>query len=67
MNTVISLQQKLIDHLAEIDLNKLSICDLNGYASVINLLHNMTKPDYTDTLAKVLACNGFGASEKKEA
>ena len=66
MNTVTSLQQKLIDYLSEIDLNKLSVCELNGYASVINQLHNMTKPDYTDTLAKILAGNGFNAPEKKE-
>lgn len=67
MNTVETLIQKIIDHIASVDLNKASVCDLNGYANVIALLHNMKKPDYAESLAKIMAMNKPVDHEEKEA
>lgn len=67
MNTVDTLIQKFIDHIASVDLNKASVCDLNGYANVLGVLHNMKQPDYVEKLATMMAMNKPCDDEKKEA
>lgn len=56
-----SLKQKLIDYMASMDLNHMSIMDLNGYVTILRQLHDMTRPDYMESMAEILK-NGFNAS-----
>ncbi len=60
MNTPKTLKQSVIDHLAGLDLNKMSIADVGIYTTIVGQLNNMEKPDMIEALAK-MSC-GFGAN-----
>lgn len=58
MNTTQTVKQKLIDHLAQMDMNKLSFADLEAYVRIIGCVSTMEKPDYMESLARY-AASGF--------
>ena len=57
MNTVQTVKQRLIDYLASVDLSKLSMMDLSGYACVIGQLQSIERRE--DDLMRLA---GFGCS-----
>lgn len=54
MNTVVTVKQRLIDYLAQMDLNKLTMIDLREYTGIIYQLTTMDKPDYMEAMAKAV-------------
>lgn len=52
MNKMSDVKQRLIDHLAQMDLNKMSMMDLREYTGIVYKVISMEKPDYLETMAK---------------
>lgn len=66
MNTVQTVKQRLIDYLASVDLSKLSMMDLSGYACVIGQLQSIERRE--DDLMRLagLGCSIFNDGNKRE-
>lgn len=56
-----TLKQKLIDHMASMNFDHMSLMDLNSYVGILRQLHDMTRPDYMESVAALFK-NGFGSS-----
>lgn len=59
--SVDTLKQKLIDHMASMNFDHMSMMDLNSYVGILHKLHDMTRPDYMESVAALFK-NGFGPS-----
>lgn len=55
MATYKELKQKYIDHLMEMDLDKMSVVDLYTYAGILKTINEMELPNYAEAMAAVLA------------
>lgn len=55
MNTINDLKQRLIDHLYTVDLDKLTLMDLNSYAFTVKTVCEMEQPGYAEVVASMLA------------
>ena len=66
MTTVQTVKQRLIDYLASVDLSKLSMMDLSGYACVIGQLQSIERRE--DDLMRLagLGCSIFNDDIKRE-
>lgn len=53
--TAFDVKQKFIEHLMEMDLNKLNVADLSFYAGILRTLDEMEKPSYTEAMASLLS------------
>ena len=65
MYTLKDVKEKLIDHLMEIDLAGMSTCDLTGYTGIICQLSDLDRPDYMESLTKMMA-EGYSFGKKPE-
>lgn len=59
--SVDALKQRLIDHMASMDFNHMSMMDLGGYVGILRQLHDMTRPDYMESMTTLLK-SGFNSS-----
>lgn len=50
-----TLKNKVIEHLASVDLSKLNMRELKLYVDAVNVANLFTKPDYTETLIQQIA------------
>lgn len=61
MATCKRLKDKYIKHLMSMDLDKLSMEELNTFASIIKILGDTERADYIDLLMKMMPVGGFNA------
>lgn len=54
-NNIETLKNKVVEHLASIDLSKLDMRELKLYVDAVNVANLFTKPDYTETLIQQIA------------
>ena len=57
MHTVDAVIQRLIDYMADVDLAKLSISDLQGYTYILTQIKNTNKKDYAELLVETMNRN----------
>lgn len=50
-----TLKNKVIEHLASVDLSKLDMRELKLYVDAVNVANLFTKPDYTEALIQQIA------------
>lgn len=50
-----TLKNKVIEHLASVDLSKLNMRELKLYVDAVNVANLFTKPDYTEALIQQIA------------
>ena len=52
--TVTDLKQQFVDHLANMDKNKMSMTDLSLYSSILHTLIDTERPDFSASCMEVL-------------
>lgn len=58
MKTVKDVKQRLIDQLMSMDMDRMSLVELEAYTRIVGNLATMEKPDYMESLARY-AAGGF--------
>ena len=61
MKTVKDVKQRLIDQLMNMDMNRMSLIELEAYTRIVGNLAAMDKPDYMESLARY-AAGGFSGA-----
>lgn len=59
---IFDVKQNLINHLAQMDLNKLSMLDLSAYTQIVGQIAAMERPDPMAEVARLAA--GFVVPQK---
>ena len=69
--TVTDLKQQFVDHLANMDKNKMSMTDLSLYSSILHTLIDTERPDFSascmEVLKNIYASKAGLCAEKKDA
>lgn len=52
--TVTDLKQQFVDHLSNMDKNKMSMTDLSLYSSILHTLIDTERPDFSASCMEVL-------------
>lgn len=66
MNTAASVKQRLIDYLASVDLSKLTMMELSGYACIVSQLQSMDHTESELWRLAGLGCSIFNGNSGKE-
>lgn len=66
MNTAASVKQRLIDYLASVDLGKLTMMELSGYACIVSQLQSMECAESELWRLTGLGCSIFNGNSGKE-
>lgn len=69
--TVTDLKQQFVDHLANMDKNKMSMTDLSLYSSILHTLIDTERPDFSascmEVLKNIYAIKAGVCAEKEDA
>ena len=61
MATITEVKNRMLDKLAAMDLDKLTLMDANLYADVLNNLASINEKSYAEILSDIMSnMNGFG-------
>ena len=63
MNDVMSIKQKLLDRMAELDYANMNLMDLSACINMLRSLADMPEKSYMDTLAEVVGKMGSKPTE----
>ena len=69
--TVTDLKKQFVDHLANMDKNKMSMTDLSLYSSILHTLIDTERPDFSascmEVLKNIYASKAGVCAEKEDA